>query len=112
MEMMVNLDDLDKIHMFHESDNCFNQYKCVKHFYHLQCIVNKFNKTSSMPMVLLNMVIVCRGVKNHSERFWLDLLIKGCVCYIFASLLCMPKREHILNKKKCFLFCFKNSFCS
>ena len=57
MEMMVNLDDLDKIHMFHKSDNCFNQYKCVKHFYHLQCIVNKFNKN----------IIHAYGVAEHGH---------------------------------------------
>ena len=29
---------------------------------------------------------------------------KGCVCYIFASLFFMSKREHLWNKEKCFLF--------
>ena len=38
----------------------------------------------------------------------LDLL-KGCVCYIFASLFCMSKREHLQNKEKRFLFHFKCS---
>ena len=35
--------------------------------------------------------------------------IKGCVCYIFASLFCMSKRKHLQNKGKCFLFHFKSS---
>ena len=39
-------------------------------------------------------------------------LFKSCVRYIFASLFCMSKREHLRNKKKCFLFHFKSSSCS
>ena len=35
--------------------------------------------------------------------------IKGCVRYIFASLFCMSKREHLRNKEKCFLFHFESS---
>ena len=35
--------------------------------------------------------------------------LKGCVRYIFASLFCMSKREHLQNKEKCFLFYFKSS---
>ena len=31
---------------------------------------------------------------------------EGCVCYIFGSLFCMCEREHLRNKKKCFLFHF------
>ena len=34
---------------------------------------------------------------------------KGCVRYIFASLFCMSKREHLQNKEKRFLFHFKCS---
>ena len=37
-------------------------------------------------------------------------MIKGCVCYIFASLCCMSKREHLSNKEKCFLFHFESYF--
>ena len=32
--------------------------------------------------------------------------------YIFASLFWMAKGEHFWNKKRCFLFHFKTSFCS
>ena len=39
-------------------------------------------------------------------------VLKGCVSYIFASLFCMSKREHLRNKGKCFLFHFESSFCS
>ena len=38
--------------------------------------------------------------------------LKGCVRYIFASLFCMSKREHLQNKEKRFLFYFKSSSCS
>ena len=38
--------------------------------------------------------------------------LKGCVCYIFASLFCLPKREYLWNKEKCFLFYFESSFPS
>ena len=33
--------------------------------------------------------------------------LKGCVHYIFASLFCMPKREDLWNKEKCFSFHFR-----
>ena len=33
-------------------------------------------------------------------------------CYIFASLFCMSKRDHLRNKEKCFLFHFESSTCS
>ena len=39
-------------------------------------------------------------------------LLKGCVCYIFASLFCMSKRGHFRNKEKYFLFQFESSFHS
>ena len=38
--------------------------------------------------------------------------IKGCVRYIFVSLLCKSKGEHFWNREKCFLFHFKSSFRS
>ena len=36
--------------------------------------------------------------------------VKGCLRYIFASLFCKSKKEHLWNLEKCFLFHFKNSF--
>ena len=71
--MMANLDDLDKIHnMLPESDNCSNQYKCVKHFYHLQCIANKFNKN----------FIHAYGVAGHGKGGvdHVDRLAKVIIC--------------------------------
>ena len=40
-----------------------------------------------------------------------NINFKSCVQYIFASLFFTCKREHLWNKKKCFLFHFKSSFC-
>ena len=36
--------------------------------------------------------------------------IKGCVCYIFASLFFKFKLEHLSNWERCFLFHFRSSF--
>ena len=36
---------------------------------------------------------------------------KGCVHYIFASLFCMSKREHLKNTEKCILFHFESYSC-
>ena len=41
-----------------------------------------------------------------------DPHLKGCVCCICASLFFKPKRKHLSNQEKCFLFHFKSSFCS
>ena len=37
-----------------------------------------------------------------------DFLLKGCVHYIFVSLFCKSKEEHLWNKEKCFLFHFES----
>ena len=39
-----------------------------------------------------------------------ELLLKGCVHYIFTNLFCISKREHLWHKEKCFLFHFKALF--
>ena len=49
---------------------------------------------------------------NKSQNFSYPLILKGCVCYIFASLVFKSKREHLSNWEKCFLFSFKSSFYS
>ena len=41
---------------------------------------------------------------------FLDILIKGCVRYIFTSLFYKSKRDHLWNKEKCFLFHSKAFF--
>ena len=38
-------------------------------------------------------------------------MLKGCVRYIFGSFF-EPKRKHLSNKEKCFLFHLKSSFRS
>ena len=38
--------------------------------------------------------------------------VKGRVCYIFTTLFCKFKGEHLRNKEKCFLFHLKISFHS
>ena len=40
------------------------------------------------------------------------LKFKGCVRYIFASVSCISKREHLWNKETIFLFHFESSFRS
>ena len=45
-------------------------------------------------------------------KYVLEISFKGCVRYIFASLLCMSKREHLWNKEKRILFQFESSFRS
>ena len=51
-----------------------------------------FNKVAGLrPATLLKKRLWHRYLKNNSRR----LLLKGCVRYIFASLFCMPKKEHL-----------------
>ena len=50
----------------------------------------------------------CLDWVNHQENLEY-LRFKGCVCYNFANLFCMSKKEHLRNKEKCFLFHFKSS---
>ena len=48
----------------------------------------------------------------HANHLYCFEELKICVRYIFTSLLCMPKREDLWNKEKCFLFHFECSFRS
>ena len=42
-------------------------------------------------------------IKNqHTYIIYQYNVLKGCVCYIFACLYCISKREHLRNKEKCF----------
>ena len=41
------------------------------------------------------------------QEFW--VIKEGCICCIFASFYCMPKREHLWNTEKYFLFHFESS---
>ena len=57
-------------------------------------------------------VRLCKTVCGIFHFQFCFVFIKGCVYYIFASLLFMSKREHLWNEEKCFLFHFKKSFHS
>ena len=48
----------------------------------------------------------------HFQISWHHQMLKGCVCYIFASLFFMSKREHLWSKEECFLIQLKSSFPS
>ena len=50
---------------------------------------------------------------NFDSGSAISRMVKGCVRYIFATLLCVAKRECFWNKKKCcFFFQFESSFRS
>ena len=61
----------------------------------------------------LNSLFIRIRIKSHFPLKSQSICnVKGCVCYIFAGLFCMSKREHFKNKEKCFLFHFESSFHS
>ena len=45
----------------------------------------------------------------HKLKWLFPMEVKGCVRYIFASLFCMSKIEHLQNKEKRFSFHFESS---
>ena len=51
---------------------------------------------------------ICKTCLQHTFPNF-ETALKGCVCYIFASMYCMFKREHLRNKEKCFLLLFESS---
>ena len=85
-------------------------------------ISTKVNNMKIRDAIELHKVV--KSVKNEKNQIlflsldpntikvvvYTDASFKGCVCYIFASMFCMSKREHLRNKEKCFLFHFENSF--
>ena len=56
-----------------------------------------------------NLSIVDKSVTLKFVNNKEPTILKGCVHYIFASLFCMSKREHLRNKEKYFLFHFESS---
>ena len=60
----------------------------------------RLSKRGTMPNTITELPLFFNGV------------VKGCVRYIFASLFCKSKGEHLWNKEKCFSFHFKSSFRS
>ena len=69
-----------------------------------QYIVKEIEKRSSLKMVLERYRFLPYLQVNND--------LKSCVSYIFASLFFTSKIEHLLNKKKGFLFHFESSFRS
>ena len=47
---------------------------------------------------------------NLNKEMLAWYFFKGCVRYIFVTLFCISKLEHLWNKEKCFLFHFERSF--
>ena len=63
-------------------------------------------------MEFLDMEFFLTVCMHPQKNMAANLLIKGCVCYIFGSLFCISKREHSWNKGNCFLFHFRSFFRS
>ena len=58
-------------------------------------------------------LIFCAFIGLNSKFFGrIQVFFKGSICYIFAILFCMSKREHLWSKEKCFLIHFESSFHS
>ena len=56
---------------------------------------------------------VALDISKSFDRVWhIGLLhkLKGCVCYIFASLFCKSKGQHLRNKENVFSFTSKALF--
>ena len=64
------------------------------------------NSVKWVPAIFGNFV-----ARSNISSLWL-FSVKDCVRYIFASLFCMSKGEHLWKKGKCFLFSFESSFRS
>ena len=87
-------------------------------WYHFQrCFIQTLNifrdgfySLSFTYVILLRFyfVLFCASVLAKS----ISVGFKGCVCYVFASLFSMSKREHFWNKKKYFFFHFESCFHS
>ena len=77
------------------------------------CYASQLVTSSAMPKV---QVVDESKVHIQSRIFpWKPIFpkhLKGCVCYICASLFFESKRKHLSNYEKCFLFHFKSSFRS
>ena len=60
--------------------------------------------SNNMSCIYSTLSLIIQRLKNQ------PLWFKGCVRYIFSSLFCMAKWEHLWNKEKCFLFHFEARF--
>ena len=77
-------------------------------YYHQGLCILYLFETSFFSILLL--YLPSSVFSSIDDEFWMIVFsVKGCVRYIFASLFCMSKREHLWNKEKCFLLHFKSS---
>ena len=70
------------------------------------------NWTSEFQIKVMDKQKILRSLSPCFTPKEVLLKLKGCVHYIFSSLVSMSNREHLWNKEKCFLSHFKSSFCS
>ena len=78
-------------------------------FYFFNCIHNHSKYLNNYIRIATVFFII---INNKISSRILRVILKDCVHYIFASLFCLSKRQHLWNKEKCFLFNFESSFCS
>ena len=99
----------------HNEVACLSPAECLVGFewgsfwFWLQCTSNCFQRKHLFGCLLEKIWNIDRLRDFWSKKYpgIVFLYLKGCVCYIFASLLCMFKKEHLW---KCFLFHFKSYF--
>ena len=55
---------------------------------------------------------VLKGINPLTSRVHKNVIYTSFICYIFVSVFCISKREHLWNEEKCFQFHFESSFRS
>ena len=70
------------------------------------------NWTSEFQIKVMDKQKILRSLSPCFTPKEVLLKLKGCVRYIFSSLVSMSNKEHLWNRKKCFLFHFESSFRS
>ena len=84
-----------------------SQKKCLNMKVKLDNKSRKFKKIKSIISLKESIEVLLVAFVSQDKQYF-----KGFVCYIFASLFCMSKKEHFQKKKKCFSFLFKSPFPS
>ena len=114
LEMLQN--DFDKIDTTSvESDNCFNQYKCAQHFYHLKSISNKFKTVTSVAEHVKGEVVDNVGglakVIIHQQVAASDVFLSSSMMadYLDAKFKGSANPEYIVKEIGSSLFSPKNS---
>ena len=92
-----------------------NREKIKNHFTHILVSTQKgkvkFKKLPFLCCIIVKLWI-CIDAFILTDYIKIKLAFKGCVCYIFASLFGVSKREHLQNNEKCFLISFQKLFSS